>query len=105
MFHATRLKSRTMTPAGSGECHGLRTADRSHIGAMRTPGLASDTGPKSPQREQQGCALHSPPRTAAEYADYTAVVSLGVKVFCGLAMVVIGNSCDVPYTRELYSIM
>src|SRR6266404_4657892 len=39
----------------------------------------------SPQREQQSCALRSPPCTGTEHADYTAVVSVGVKVFCGLA--------------------
>jgi len=41
----------------------------------------------APQRGQNSGALHSPRCTVAEYADYTAVASLGVKVFCRLAMV------------------
>jgi hypothetical protein len=42
---------------------------------------------RAPQRGQNSGALRSPRCTVAEYADYTAVVSLGVKVFCGLARV------------------
>jgi hypothetical protein len=56
-----------------------------------------------PQREQQSGPLRSPWHTVAEYADYTAVVSLGVQVFCGLALVAVDIACDVPYTPELYS--
>jgi len=41
----------------------------------------------SPQRGQNSGALRSPRCTVAEHADYTAVASLGVKVFCELAMV------------------
>ena len=42
----------------------------------------------SPQRGQKSGALRSPRCTVAAHADYTAVVSLGVKIFCRLAMVV-----------------
>jgi hypothetical protein len=57
VVHATRRTSRstsrTTTPGCGGERHGTRTADRSHIGAMRTPGPASDTGPRAPPAQEQ----------------------------------------------------